>query len=111
MRTDYQLKNGATIEDFLTAATTVWSFEGTERGYELLVAMRELLFSIRNAIGDDHRMDIGDAHRIETLEDSFLELFRLWLGATGHKVPMLIEPTLEDAFTLLFGLSVTVDPE
>jgi len=108
----YQLKNGATLEDLLLAVTTVWTFETTDRGYALLVAMRELLFGILRTDTNPDSLDIHQrietpAHRIETLECSFLELFRLWLGVTGHKVPTLENPTLEEAFTVLFGLSET----
>lgn len=98
--TRYQLKNGATIEDFLIVAHTAGSFETTEPGYDLLVAMTELLFSIKNY--EDAEPDRIEP--IETFELSFLTLFRLWLGVTGFKVPTLENPTLEDAFTVLFGV-------
>jgi hypothetical protein len=48
---------------------------------------------------------------VETLESSFLTLFGLWLSVTGHEVPTLEDPTLEDAFTVLFGASAMVDSE
>jgi hypothetical protein len=99
--TEYRLKNGATIEDFLTAVTTAWSFETTERGFDLLTAMRELLFGVQKTItGPDY---IADAYPVENLEASFLALFRLWIGVTGNKVPDIKDPTIEDAFTVLFG--------
>lgn len=97
----YQLKNGATIEDFLIAVHTAWSFETTDRGHDLLVAMKELLFSIKNNHADPEYLD---AYGIEHLEVSFLTLFQLWLGATGFKVPALESVTLDDAFTVLFGV-------
>jgi hypothetical protein len=109
MQNKYQLKNGATIEDFLTAVATAWSIETTERGHDLLVAMLEMLSSIRNFERDtDSR---GYDMQLEILEHSFLTLFRLWLGVTGLKVPTLgavtLEAaTLEDAFTVSFGASV-----
>jgi hypothetical protein len=99
--TGYQLKNGATIGDYLTAVSTAWTFESTERGFDLLTAMREILIGIeRISTGPAY---VADVYPIENLESSFLELFRLWLGVTGNKVPALVEPTMEDAFTVLFS--------
>jgi|SRR5580698_961587 hypothetical protein len=97
----YQLKNGATIEDFLIAIHTAWSFETTHRGHDLLVAMKELLFSIKNNGIDPDYLDV---YGIEPLENSFLMLFRMWLRATGFKVPILKDPTMDDAFTVVFGV-------
>jgi hypothetical protein len=31
-------------------------------------------------------------------------LFRMWLRATGFKVPILKDPTMDDAFTVVFGV-------
>lgn len=107
--TEYRLKNGATIGDFLTAVTSAWSFETTERGFDLLTAMRERLFGVEKIITGPAYL--ADAYPIENLEDSFLALFRLWLGVTGNKVPALVNPTLADAFNVLFAASAMVDTE
>lgn len=111
MQNDYRLTNGATIGDFLIACTTVSSFECSERGYELLVAMIELLLSIKNTDPDPASIDNACGNRIETLARSFLSLFRLWLDATWFTVPTLEDATFEDAFIVLFGASAMVDIE
>ena len=97
----YQLKNGATIEDFLIAIHTAWSFETDDHGHDLLVAMKELLFSIKNNSANPAYLDV---YGIEHLEVSFLRLFRQWVGVTGFKVPTIENPTLEDAFTVLLNV-------
>lgn len=112
---NYELKNGATIGDFLTAITSAWSFESNPRAHDLLVAMRELLFSIENMERADNtgRIEMETpGYWIETLETSFLELFRQWLGVTELEVPTLGDAsTLEDAFAVLFGVVAMVETQ
>jgi len=107
MRTDYCLTNGATLGDLLTAVNTVRSLERNEKAYPILIAMRELLLSIGNDSPPDEPE--GTEARIAALEDSFRALFLLWLSTTSFNVPSLETVTIEEAFTVLFSASATVE--
>jgi hypothetical protein len=89
-------------EKVLTAITAVYSLETTDRGCDLLIAMRELLVSLKNNEFDSR----GYLVEPEDLQDSFLALFQLWLGVTGLKLTTVPkDPTIEDAFTALHAVS------
>lgn len=90
-------------ENFLTAITTATTFETTDRGRDLLIAMRELLANLE-AGEFDSRGYVVDP---KELEGAFLTLFQLWLGKTGYKVPTIEAPTIEDAFTAIYAVSAT----
>jgi hypothetical protein len=90
------------IEKVLTAISLAYDFETTDRGGNLLIAMRELLASLKSNEFDSR----GYLVEPEELQDSFLELFQLWLGVTGLKVTTVPkDPTIEDAFTALHAVS------
>ncbi|MFZ3279088.1 MAG: hypothetical protein WA182_19495 [Candidatus Sulfotelmatobacter sp.] len=90
-------------EKLLTTITTAATFETTDRGYDLLIAMRELLSRLKSNDWD------SGGYRVEPeeLEASFLTLFRLWRDATGYKLLTTTEQTIEDAFTVIYGVSAT----
>jgi len=89
------------IDEFLTAISTAATFETADSGCNLLIAMRELLSRLKA-----NDWDSGGYHvEPDELEASFLALFQMWLGVTGYKVPTVEHPTMEDAFTVLSGVS------
>ena len=89
-------------EKFLTVITTAYTFEPTVPGCNLLIAMRELLSRLQSNDWDSSGYLVDP----EELEESFLELFQMWLGVTGYKVPAVDganvdAPTMDDALTVL----------
>jgi hypothetical protein len=87
-------------EEMLTAITKAATFETSDRGCNLLIAMRELLSSLNT-----HEDSRGYLVSHEELRDSFLTLFQMWLGETGYKVPTVEAKTLDDAFTAIYAVS------
>jgi hypothetical protein len=95
-------------EKLLAAITTTYTFETTDRGFYLLIAMRELLSRLQSNDWDSSGYLVDP----EELEESFLALFQMWLGVTGYKVPVVDgvnvdAPTLDDVFTILACVSVS----
>jgi hypothetical protein len=95
-------------EKLLAAITTAYTFETTDRGFYLLIAMRELLSRLQSNDWDSSGYLVDP----EELEESFLSLFQMWLGVTGYKVPVVDganvdAPTLDDVLTILTCVSVS----
>jgi hypothetical protein len=88
-------------EKYLTAITTACTFETSERGHDLLIAMRELVSVLKNNSFDSNGYLVDP----EEIEASFLTLFRLWLGETAYKVPTVEAKTLDGAFTAIYAVS------
>jgi hypothetical protein len=89
------------IEKALTAVSLAYDFETNDRGGNLLIAMRELLASLKSNEFDSRGYLVDP----EDLQGSFLALFQLWLGVTGLTVTTPKDPTIEDAFTALHAVS------
>jgi hypothetical protein len=88
-------------EKLLAAITTTYTFETTDRGFYLLIAMRELISRLQSNDWDSSGYLVDP----EELEESFLALFQMWLGVTGYKVPAVDgvnvdAPTMDDALTV-----------
>jgi len=88
-------------EKLLTAITVVVGFETDEYSYHLLIAMREVLCTLNKNEFDTR----GYLVEPEELQDSFLELFKVWLTVTQRDAPK--SPTMDDALTMLTAASVS----
>ena len=88
-------------EKLLTAITVVVGFETDEYSYRLLIAMREVLCTLNKNEFDTR----GYLVEPEELQDSFLELFKVWLTVTQRDAPK--SPTMDDALSMLTAASVS----